>query len=74
MTELEKQNFECVGRILAEIWSETVIDNFDTIASYISPENSELKEMEMEQYTQERKAIHVRESHYFLQVVKCSHR
>lgn len=64
--ELERKNFDHAGRVLAEIWSETVIDNFPTIAKYVEPENSEIDGSE--RVSAEWKSIHVRESHYFLQV------
>lgn len=33
-SELELRNFEHAGKLLAEIWSEIVIDNYDVIAEY----------------------------------------
>lgn len=64
---LERQNFEHAGRTLAELWSSLVIDGHPTKAAYVSPEESERDGMEM--VTLEWKSCHVRESHYFVQVV-----
>lgn len=61
--DLEKANFEAAGKILAEIWSETVIDKYLTIAKYVSPQESELDELETASPLW--KSAHVRESHYF---------
>lgn len=44
--EVEKKNFEAAGKFLAEIWSETIIDKYPTIASYIPPEKSEINPTE----------------------------
>lgn len=33
--ELEKKNFEYAGKVLAEIWSDTVINDFPVLAEYI---------------------------------------
>lgn len=70
--DLEKKNFEHAGNVLAEIWSETVVNNFPVFAEYVSPEDSDLTDLET--VPQEWKEIHVRESHYLLQIVKCSER
>ncbi|XP_037033492.1 uncharacterized protein LOC119072388 isoform X2 [Bradysia coprophila] len=70
--ELEKKNFEAAGKLLAEIWSETVIDKHPTIASYVPPEESEI--CPGEKVTELWKSAHVREGHYFLQIVKCKDR
>lgn len=64
---LEKQNFAAAGKILEEIWSETVIDNYPTVAQYICPEDSEIDDVEA--MSPEWMSNHVRGSHYFLQVV-----
>lgn len=44
--DVEKANFAAAGKILDETWSETVIDKYPTIAKYVSPEESELDEVE----------------------------
>lgn len=67
--ELEKKNFAAAGKILEEIWSETVIYNYPTVAKYICPEDSEIDDVEA--MSPEWMSKHVRDSHYFLQVVKC---
>jgi hypothetical protein len=42
-TQLEKNNFVKAGQTIASIWSDTVIDGFETVAEYKEPkaENSE---------------------------------
>lgn len=67
--ELEKKNFAAAGKLLAEIWSETVIDGHETIATYVAPEESEI--CPGEKVSEKWKSSHVREGHYFLQIVKC---
>lgn len=64
--ELEKINFEHAGKVLAEIWSETVIDKYKTIAEYVSPDANQVED-DIEPATQEWRRVHVREGHYFLQ-------
>ena len=36
-SELEIKNFKAARKILAEIWSESSIDNHSVVASYTSP-------------------------------------
>lgn len=38
--ELEKCNFKKAGELLAEVWSERVIDNFPVVAEYVSPSSN----------------------------------
>ena len=33
--ELEKQNFKAAGKLLAEIWSELVLDKFPVVSEYV---------------------------------------
>jgi hypothetical protein len=40
-SKLELLNFEKAGEILAEIWSETVIDNHPVFAKYIEPKTGQ---------------------------------
>ena len=40
-SKLEIKNFEAAGRILAEIWSESIIDIYPFVASYTSPPEKE---------------------------------
>lgn len=67
---LERRNFEYAGRTLAEVWSSTIIDTFPTIAEYIDPDNSEVMEDELRKVTSDWRKLHVREGHYFLQVLQ----
>lgn len=69
--ELEKKNFEKAGDVLAEIWSSVVIDGYKTTACYIDPGT----EYDEAQGADARwKTNHIREGHYFLQIVKCDDR
>ena len=61
--ELEVNNFEYAGSVLAEIWSAMVFDDHPTVAEYISMEAD--SEIRME--TAEWKSKHVRQSQYCLQ-------
>lgn len=63
--DLEKKNFEHAGNVLAEIWSETVIDKYPTIAVYVDPDETDDGKLEC---SAEWKTRHIREGHYFLQV------
>ena len=64
--DLELQNFEYAGEILAELWSKLVIDNHPVIAEFVRDEASEITITKSEQW----KANHVRESQYLLQIVE----
>ena len=65
--ELELNNFEYAGEIFSEIWSNLVIDGHPVVAEYIK-DNSPHSPM---QKSEEWKVDHIRESQYFLQIVKC---
>ena len=66
--DLEEENFAHAGKILADIWSKTVIDGHPTIAEYIDPTEEAPQMIERSQAWY---ANHVQESQYFLQIVKC---
>ena len=70
-SELEIKNFEAAGKILAEIWFESIIDNHPVVASYTSPPEKEHSKVLFHK-TEEWKGKHVRQSQYMLQIVKCS--
>ena len=65
--ELEKNNFGYAGEILAKIWSGMIIDGHPALAEFISEE----ADQEVIKKSEEWKSKHVRESQYFLQIVKC---
>ncbi|GBP30809.1 hypothetical protein EVAR_82551_1 [Eumeta japonica] len=67
--DLEKRNFQHAGETLAEVWRDMKIDNYDVSAEYRQPEDSKQDPAEPNQAWY---SIHVRESQYFLQVVKCA--
>ncbi len=67
--KLEKLNFSKAGEILAEVWSQTIIDGHPVVAKYIDPDSS-TPDLDLS-YCEQWKAIHVRQSQYCLQVVKC---
>lgn len=65
--ELEAENFACASRILAEVWNSTVIDSHAVVAEQISgPQWCAQLDENADWYCR-----HVRESQYFLQIVKC---
>ena len=65
--DLELKNFEYAGRTLAEIWSGLVIDGNPVIAEFIEDDAPVILGTKSEEW----KACHVRQSQYFLQIVKC---
>ena len=70
-SELEIKNFEAAEKILAEIWSQSIIDNHPVVASYTSPPEKEQSKVLFHK-TEEWKSQHVCQSQYMLQIVKCS--
>ena len=66
--DLEKKNFKAAGEILASVWSETVIDGHPVYAEF-RPAGSELEFLVKPQRWID---VHVRQSKYLLQVVKCN--
>ena len=76
--ELEVKNFEKAGETLAEIWNRVVIDEFDVSAEYIRPEGKDMGTKGTSTNPKFRnetwKAIHVRQSRYCLQIIKCDDR
>lgn len=69
--ELEKKNFEHAGKVLAEIWSNLVVDQFPCISEYVDPSKSELLQAELVKKDQKWFDNHVRTSQYLTQIVKC---
>lgn len=68
--ELEKANFAFAGRTLSEVWSGMIIDSHPVVSEYIEPEKSEMKHLKTVSVAW--RAMHVRESQYCTQIVKCS--
>ena len=58
---------ETIDNELASIWSKMMIDGHPVLAEYISKET----DLELIKKSEEWKSMHVRESQYFLQIVKC---
>jgi hypothetical protein len=69
---LELKNFQKAGETLATVWSENTIDGHEVFAEYIIP-NIEPPSV-VPQPTEDWKSIHLRQSHYLLQIVKCNNR
>lgn len=67
--ELERANFQKAGEVLAEIWSSTVIDGYDVVASFVSCNAGKL---DISPPSDEWASQHVQQSQYCLQIVKCS--
>lgn len=67
--ELEKRNFEHAGQVLSDVWKSIFIDNFPVEAEYIRPQEYPNAKLSVDEEWYSR---HVRESQYFLQIVKCS--
>ena len=66
--DLELKNFEYAGHTLAEIWSGLVIDGNPVVADFIDDDAPVIMGTKSEEW----KACHVRQSQYFLQIVKCT--
>ena len=66
--ELELQNFEYAGEILAELWSKIVTVGHPVVAEFIKDPPSEVSIIKSDEW----RANHVRESQYLLQIVKCT--
>lgn len=69
--DLEKKNFAKAGEILADIWSQNVIDNHPTVARYVSETESEINEEDLIVKDSEWWNKHIEFGQYFLQIVKC---
>ena len=67
--EREKKNFEEAGKILASVWSETIIDGYPVVSEYQVPDTAKIVvDIEMDQFWIDR---HVSQSRYILQITKC---
>ena len=66
--DLELKNFEYAGRTLAEIWSGLLIDGNPVVVEFIEDDAPVIVGTKSEEW----KACHVRQSQYFLQIVKCT--
>ena len=66
--DLELKNFEYAGRTLTETWSGLVIDGNLVVAVFIEDDAPVIMGTKSEEW----KACHVRQSQYFLQIVKCT--
>ncbi|CAF4200463.1 unnamed protein product, partial [Adineta steineri] len=68
--DLEKKTFQLAGgEVLAEVWSNTIIDTHAVIPEYISPSSTLNKPTDRDEQW---KSTHVRQSQYCLQIVKCN--
>ena len=65
---LEEKNFKAAGEILADVWSETIIDNYPVVTKYQPPGGM----VEFQELDQQWIDCHVRQSRYLLQIVKCN--
>ena len=64
--DLERQNFEKAGQILAEVWSNTTIDSHPVYAVFVSNESVNPPKLGDEWISK-----HVLQSQYTLQIIKC---
>jgi len=69
--ELETANFAFAGKTLSEVWSGMVIDGFPVVAEYIGPDECECNSNDLRTVTIQWRNMHVRQSQYFTQIVKC---
>lgn len=70
--DLELLNFGKAGESLAEIWSESIINNYPVIAKYIEPKTGQ--NLVNQTVSENWKLSHVRQSQYLLQISKCDDR
>ena len=68
--DLERKNFKAAGEVLAEVWSETTIDEFPVVARFQEPGSI----VSLATVDPAWSAAHVRQSRYLLQIVKCNKR
>ena len=66
--ELELKNSIRAGEILAELWSEIIIDGHPVVAEFVDEDPCDINVVKSEEW----KANHVRQSQYCLQIVKCT--
>ena len=64
-------SFAAAANILAEVWSESVIDSNPVVAEYLSPPEN-IREAMIFMEGEEWKAKHVMQSQYMLQIVRCN--
>ena len=64
-------SFAAAGYILAEVWSESVIDSYRVVAEYLSPPEN-IREAMIFMEGEEWKAKHVMQSQYMLLIVRCN--
>lgn len=67
---MELRNFAYAGKVLSEIWSKMVIDNYSVIAEFIDEGPSTITRHVENEWRDK----HVMESQYLLQIVKCNDR
>jgi len=67
--ELEEQNFNKAGEVLAEVWSDTVIDSYPIVASYVNLSSTSQVPSNIDESWCAR---HVIQSQYTLQIVRCN--
>jgi hypothetical protein len=66
-TELELKNFEKAEQMMAAVWSSVLIDSHEVVAEYINPVDREPPNEPDSKWV----AGHIRQSQYFLQIIKC---
>ena len=71
MMNWRKNFLEHAGKVLAEIWSNLVVDKFPCVAEYVDPSNSEILLSNIVNQDQNWFDVQVRTSQYFTQIVKC---
>ena len=66
--EMKKKKIKAAGEILAEIWFQSIINDHPVKAAYIDPQEHSIDTPESERW----KRVHVQQSQYMLQIVKCN--
>ena len=66
-----RKAFAAAGDILAQVWSQSVIDSYTVVAEYLSPTEN-ISEAMIFMEGEKWKAKHVMQSQYMSQIVRCN--
>ena len=69
--DLEYKNFKFAGEALCEVFSNVIIDSYETVAEFINRDSSELESTNLIHKSESWIAQHVRSTQYMTQIVKC---
>ena len=70
--ELEKRNFKKAGEDVATLWSQGIIDGYETVAAYVEPIPKSQKKARFTVHDAKWRSNHVRHGKYTLVIMKCT--